>query len=181
MVGGPTPDAGSRVQITRKSEWGPIPLPNAKIDSNGYSVAEVNLRDITNSSHPEENIQIRPNDVISVPRAEIVYVIGEVGKPGGFALNDKENISVLQALALANGLTPNAARNDGKIIRPVPGANRVELAINLKELLNGKAKDMILQPEDILFVPTSYTKGAMKRTLESVVQMTTGMVIYRGW
>jgi polysaccharide export outer membrane protein len=179
MAGGTRPDAGYRVQITRKSEWGPIPLPSAVSISNEYSVAEVNIRNIMNASHPEENIQIFPYDVISVPKADLVYVMGEVRKPGGFVLNDKENISVLQALALAEGMQPTASKKNGKILRPVPGANRVEIAINLQDVLSGKAKDQTLQPEDILFVPDSYAKGTFRRTLESSIQMVTGMAIYR--
>jgi len=114
MAGGARPDAGYRVQITRKSDQGPIPLASATTDSNGYSMAEVNLRDIMTASKPADNIQILPFDVISVPRAELIYVIGEVKKPGGFALNDKQNISVLQALAFAEGMQPNAAGQRGK-------------------------------------------------------------------
>jgi len=68
------------------------------------------------NAHPEENILIQANDVISVPRADIVYVVGEVKKAGGFPLNERENLTVLQAVSLAEGLQPTAApaaSNDG--------------------------------------------------------------------
>jgi polysaccharide biosynthesis/export protein len=179
MAGGVSRDAGYRVKITRKSEWGLIPLPTAITDPRGYSIAEVNIRGINDASHPEENILIFPFDVISVPRAEIVYVMGEVKRPGGFALNDKQTISVLQALALSEGLVSTAAAQKSKILRPVPGSNRIEIDINLKQLLAGKIKDVSLQPEDILFVPNSSAKSAFQKTFDGVVSGVTGMLIYR--
>jgi polysaccharide export outer membrane protein len=179
-VGGTRSDASYRVTITRTKEWGPIPLPTATTDpASPYSVAEVNIRTILDASHPEQNIQILPYDVISVPRAQVVYALGQVRKPGGFVLNDRDTMSVLQLLAMAEGVGPTAAPKDAKIIRPVPGAERIEIAVNVKDMLEGKTKDLILQPEDMLFIPDSYTKGALRRTLDSVIQMTTGMIIYR--
>jgi polysaccharide export outer membrane protein len=179
MAGGLKQDAGYRVKITRKSEWGPIPLPSAKTDPSGdYSIAEVNIRGINDASHPEENIQILPFDVISVPRAEIVYVMGEVRKPGGFALNDKESISVLQVIALSEGLGANASAKNSKILRPVPGANHQEIAINLEQLLQGKTKDVTLQPDDILFVPNSSAKSAFHKTVDGVLSGLSGSLIY---
>ena len=178
LVGGTQPDASSIVTITRPRKWGSIPLPLKSDDpASPYTTAEVNIRTI--SAHPELNIQILPDDVINVPRAAVVYAVGGVNKPGGFALNDKEAVSVLQLVALAGGVGPTAATKDAKIIRPVPGSTRVEMDINLKDVLDGKIKDVMLQPDDILFVPDSYTKGVLRRTLETVIQMSTGMIIYR--
>ena len=180
MAGGLRQDAGYRVKITRKSEWGPIPLPSAKTDATGgYSIAEVNIRGINDASHPEENILILPRDIISVPRAEIVYVMGEVRRPGGFALNDKQSISVLQAIALSEGLGFNAQAKKSKILRPVPGANRLEIPINLEQLLQGKTTDITLQPEDILFVPNSAAKTTFHKTVDNVLYGVTGALIYR--
>jgi polysaccharide export outer membrane protein len=175
------PDASSRVTITRAKEWGPIPLSSATTNpESAYSIAEVNFRSIVDASHPEQNVLILPNDVISVPRAKVIYAMGSVRKPGGFVLNDRDQISIIQLLALAEGLVPTAGSKDAKIIRPVPGsAAGVEVAVNLKDMLDGKTKDIMLQPEDILFVPDSYAKGAFRRTLDTVIQATTGMIIYR--
>jgi len=114
-----------------------------------------------------------------VSRAELVYVMGEVRKPGGFALNDRRTISIIEALARAEGPGPAAKVKDAKIIRSVPGSNRIEIAVNLQDVLHGKAKDVMLQPDDILYVPTSYAKSTIRRTLDTVIQMTTGAVIYR--
>jgi polysaccharide export outer membrane protein len=178
MAGGLKPEAGSRIRVTRKSEWGPIPLP-AVVTEGDYSVAEVNIRSVEDATRPEDNIAILPNDVITVSRAEMVYVMGEVKKPGGFPLNDKRTISIIEALARAEGPGPTAKVKDSKIIREVADSNRIEIAVNLQDVLHGKAKDVMLQPNDILYVPTSYAKSTARRTLDTVIQMTTGAVIYR--
>ena len=176
--GGLKPDAGSRLTITRQKEWGAIPLSSAKPEGD-FTVAEVDIRSIENATNPEENIQILPNDVITVPRADIVYVLGEVGRPGGFILNDRRTISVIEVLARANGVSPTAALKNGKIIRPVPDGTRIEIAVNLGDVRKGKTKDIMLQPDDILFVPPSYAKGVLHRTIDTVVNASTARAIYR--
>jgi polysaccharide biosynthesis/export protein len=179
QVGGLKQDAGSRIKITRQSEWGPIPLPSAKTQGD-LSVAEVSVRGIETATSPEENIQILPNDVITVPRADIIYVLGEVKMPGGFALDERgRTISLIEVLARAGGATPTASLKHAKIVRAVPNANRVEIAVNLRDVTKGKAKDMVLQPDDILYVPNSYAKGAFRRTLDTVVNTATAVAIYR--
>ena len=180
-AGGLRTDAGNAIKITRRKEWGPIPLPSAAPDPSGeFTVAEVSIRSIMEAKNPQENILILPHDVISVPRADLVYVIGSVRKSGGFVMNERESVSVLQALSLAEGLDRFAAPNKAKILRPLPGgANRSEIAVDLKKILAGKSSDVPMQRDDILFVPGSATKAAVVRTAEAAIQMATGMVIYR--
>ena len=115
-----------------------------------------------------------------MPRADIVYVLGEVKMPGGFALDERgRTISLIEVLARAGGATPTAALKHAKIVRAVPNSNRIEIAVNLKDVTKGKAKDMVLQPDDILYVPNSYAKGAFRRTLDTVVNTATAVAIYR--
>jgi polysaccharide export outer membrane protein len=180
-AGGLKPEAGNTVKITRNRRWGAIPLATAKDDATGqFSVAEVNVRSIMEASSPEENIQILPDDVISVPRAQVVYVIGAVRRPGGFPLYERETISVLQALALAEGLDRLAAAKSARILRTSPlSTTRTEIAIDVKKVLAGKSKDVPLEPDDILFVPHSAAKSATLRSLEAVIQLGTGVMIYR--
>ena len=75
-----------------------------------FSTGQVMLKDILEARDPHQNITIRPNDIISIPRAEHVYVLGAVKRAGPFALNDRDTISVLQAISLAEGLNNTAAR-----------------------------------------------------------------------
>ena len=134
--------------------------------------------------NPEQNILIRPEDVLSVPHAEVVYALGDVRKAGGFVLNDRETLSVLQILSLAEGLERTAAPGSARILRPVTGeAKRTEIAVDLKKIMAGEATDVALHPDDILFVPSSAGKKAGWRALEALLGMGTsigtGSAIYR--
>ena len=181
IAGGVKAEAGYQVKITRQIEWGPIPLPSAKPDPSGrFSIAEVGLRDITEAKDPEHNILILPHDIISVPRAEMVYVIGDVTKGGTIVLGDQKEVSVLQALSMAGGLGKTAKPRDAKILRPVAGsATRVEVPVNLKALLAGKGTDISMHPEDILFVPTSGSKSFVVQTVQAALGSSLGAIIYR--
>jgi polysaccharide export outer membrane protein len=180
LAGGLSGDAGHSVKITRRQEWGKIPLRSATQDTSGqFSVAEVSLKSIMEATHPEENVVIRPQDVITVPRAEMVYVIGQVQRAGGFVLNERENISALKALSLAGGLDRAASPQNARILRSAGGSNRLEISLDMKKILAGKTPDVPLQPEDILFVPSSTPKKAAIRAAEAAVQIGTGIIIWR--
>jgi polysaccharide export outer membrane protein len=181
LAGGIRPDAGYSVRITRQLEWGCIPLPKAEVDASGrFSVAELNLKKIMEAKDPGENIQIFPHDVISVPKAEMVYVIGEVRRSGGFVLGEHQSLSVLQALSLAEGLNSTADTRHAKILRLKRDADqREEMAVDVKDVLNGKKPDVPLRGDDILFIPGSTGKKAALRTLEAAIQTGTGLAIWR--
>jgi polysaccharide export outer membrane protein len=182
LAGGLAPEAGHSVKITRRLEWGRVPLPTAKDDETGeFSVAEVELRDIMQAKNPQENILIMPNDVITVPRAQMVYVIGEVQKAGGIVLGDQETMSVLQAMSIAGGIGRTAKPDKAKILRAKEGSTqRTELAVNLKDMLAGKLADMPMQAEDILFVPNSAGKTLAIRALETGAGTGLSAIIFRG-
>ena len=180
MAGGLRSDAGNTVRITRNLEWGPIPLPDAKNDSTGqFSVASVSSKSVIDATDPVENITVKPHDVISVSKADLVYCVGSVNRPGGFVLGQKESMSALQVLSLAEGLNKTAAPDKAKIMRAVAGSpNRTEIAINLKELMAGKAPDLPLRSDDILFIPNSAARSMAARTAEAAIQVATGVAIY---
>jgi len=180
LAGGVRQDAGHAIKITRRLQWGPIPVPGAAPDVTGrFSVAEINLKEILEARNPAGNIQIMPDDVISVPRAEMVYVIGEVKKSGGFTIGELESLSTLQALSLAEGLNVTAAPQNARILRLDPGApKRAEISVDLRRILAGKENDVRLEPDDILFIPGSKSKNVAIRSLEAAVQIGTGIAIY---
>lgn len=181
LAGGLRPDAGYRVNITRKLKWGRIPLESAGDDTSGqFSVAAVSVKDIMSAANPAVNILIKPEDVISVPRADIIYVIGAVHKSGGFVMNENETLGALQVLALAEGLGRAPATANAKIMRTVPGTNnRAEIPVDLKKILAGKIPDVPLKADDILFVPTSAARNAALRATEAAIQVGTGVAIFR--
>jgi len=181
MAGGLKAEAGNVVVITRQKEQGAIPLPNAKEDPTGrFDVAEVSVKSIMGGKNPQDNILVHPNDVISVPKAELVYVIGAVKKPGGFVLSERETISILEALSLAEGLDRVASPQTAKILRATDrSAQRTEIAVDVKKILTGKSNDLPMTANDILFIPTSASKNAAIRGMEAALQVGTGLAIYR--
>src|SRR5580704_7423003 len=155
LAGGLRPEAGNVIEITRRLEWGPIPLPNAANDSTGqFSVGSVEVRSVMNASNPAENILIKPNDVISVPKADTIYVLGAVKKPGAYVLGEHRTLATLEILALAEGPEKTADTRDSRIMRVIPGSNdRAEIPVDLRTILNGKMPDIPLTADDKLFVP----------------------------
>ncbi|PYT35760.1 MAG: hypothetical protein DMG58_01255 [Acidobacteria bacterium] len=140
---------------------------------------QVNLKDLLESSDSRSNPLVHPGDIVKVTRAGVVYVIGEVRKPGGFVLKSNEKISVLQALALSEGLTPTASKGAARIIRTdQQSGERKETPINLGKILAGKAPDPFLGPKDIVFVPNSAAKTTMTRGVEAAAQTLTGLLIF---
>jgi len=179
MGEGLRPDAGPRVNISRMLENGPIPLANAKPDPSGqFSVANVGVKDLLSGTHPAENITVFPNDVITVPGAEQVFVIGEVKKAGEIPMKG-DGVTVLQALSTAEGFGPTPAPQNAKIIRIVPGSGeRKEIPVDLKKMLAGTTEDMAMRPNDILVVPPSGSKKLGMRVLEAAIQAATGFAMY---
>jgi polysaccharide export outer membrane protein len=180
LADGLRPDAGDQIKITRRREWGALPIRGTVTDPSGeYSIASVSTKSIMEAADPEENIELKPNDVISVPRAKLVYIVGSVRRPGGFALNEKDTISVLQAISLAEGLEKTASAGKAVILRNANGTGHEEVPINVHSILTGKSKDMQLNANDILFIPDSKAKAIALRAAEALVQTGTGMAIYK--
>jgi polysaccharide export outer membrane protein len=100
-----------------------------------------------------------------------------VGKPGGFLIENNDRLTVLQAIALAQGTNRTASLNHAKLIRKTD-AGREELPVPLKKLLANKAPDLVIADGDILFVPGSTAKNAL-RDAESILPAAAGAAIYR--
>ncbi|MEZ5403270.1 MAG: polysaccharide biosynthesis/export family protein [Bryobacteraceae bacterium] len=181
LAGGLREDAGSKVRITRALANGRLPLAGAADDSTGqFSVAEIDLASLMEARNPAENILVAPDDVVAVPVAEVVYVIGEVKRPGGFTLKDRETVHVLQALAMAEGMLATASSKNAKIVRSAKDeTERVEIPVNLGKVMDGQAPDIGMQPGDILVVPNNIPRSVALRTAEAAVQLVTGVIIWR--
>lgn len=139
---------------------------------------EIDLNELLNSREDALNIPIRPFDTISVSKADIVYVAGDVRKPGGYVMGEGGDLTILKALALAEGVNVTAKQSQTRIIRQGPNGTRVEIPVDLKKVLDGKAQDLELAANDILFVPNSASKSAAKRAAEAAVATVSGFLIY---
>src|SRR6202021_2293173 len=106
------------------------------------------------------NAHLQPGDKIIVPRAGIVYVLGEVTRPGGYVLNSTGGVTVLQLMAVAGGPTHVASAGKTRLFRRTENGFQ-EQNIDVKKLLRGKAHDVAVRDEDILFVPSSIIKTAL--------------------
>jgi polysaccharide export outer membrane protein len=159
-VGGLQPNAERHVKVTRHEEYGPIPLPEALVDpEKKVSTVDVNLGSLRENINPAENILLQPYDVISVGRAEPVFVNGEVNRVGGIELAERESIPILQALTQSGGFSRDAKKGKVRILRPILNTSRrAVIEVDVSELLDGKGLDIPLQPGDIVYVPRSYTR-----------------------
>jgi len=182
VAGGLSPNAGSTAVLVRKDQpsrpGGPSdfdrPLPS------NDSRLTIDLAKLMAGKDPSLNIEVRAGDVVSVAIAPLIYVVGAVVKPGGFVLQDPHSgITVLQALAMAQGLKSIAAGSRSLIVRRLEnGSNRQEIPIDVSKLMAGKLGDQPLEPNDILFIPESGAKKALSRTGEVAVQMANGALMY---
>lgn len=161
-AGGTTAKAGDFVTISHRSE----PQKSSRV-ALSYSADDPS----------RDNVAVYPGDTIVVSKAGIVYVVGDVRQPSGFVI-DKSQLTVLQAIAMAQGTNPTAALQRVKLVRTTK-EGREETPIDLRRVLEAKAPDLKLQADDIIFVPTSTAKSATRRGLEAIVQTATGVAIYR--
>ncbi len=125
----------------------------------------------------ENNPKVLPGDTIYVERTGIVYVVGDVAHPGGFPMDHDAQLTVLQAVALAQGTNPTAAKGKAQLIRTT-AQGRQQIPVNLKKILTAKATDLALQDNDILFVPSSASKTALK-DFEAALPTASAASIYR--
>lgn len=108
----------------------------------------------------DDNVLVYPGDTVLVPKTPLVYVLGDVGRPGGYPWSGNDSqLSVLQAVGIAGGLQPTAAANHARLVRKRPGGTYVELDLHLAEMEKGKKPDIPLQADDILYIPFSYMRN----------------------
>lgn len=166
-AGGLADSAGNTVTITR-------PRPDGTTEQ-----TTVNLHELIDQGNPKANVMLYGGEVVSVPRAGIVYVVGAVDRPGGFVLqNEGQRLTVLKALALAGG-TKEGARLEQAVIIHREGSSNQETAVDIKKILARKAPDVPLEANDILFVPDRAGRRALARVGEAALSMITGITVLR--
>jgi polysaccharide biosynthesis/export protein len=162
MAGGLTPLAGTNITIAHVGR--PNEPEHVKIST---AVA----------SSPLDNPPIVSGDSIFVEKTGLIYVIGDVVRPGAFPMDHDEHLTILQALALAQGTT-YAAKSGASIVIRTTAQGHQAIPVDLKKILASKASDSLLQDNDILFVPNSGTKVALKN-IESLLPVATSAALFR--
>ncbi len=162
QAGGTTPAAKNEVTIERHADG---------------SILTVALsRDARESLAAD--VEVLPGDKVIVPRAGIIYVLGDVYRPGGFVMQNDGKMTVLQAVAMAEGTQTTASLNSAVLIRNSP-SGYVRVPVALKKMLQGKGRDSQMKAEDILYIPNSSMKSILYRGLPGVIASAAGAAIYR--
>lgn len=119
---------------------------------------------------PESNPYIRPGDIISVPETDQVFITGQIVKPGPISM--RTQMTLLQALGMAGGFMPEAARHRVRVIRQDPSTKiREEFLFNVDHIRQKKAEDIVLQPNDVVDVPASIPKNVGRGLLAVAIGM----------
>jgi polysaccharide export outer membrane protein len=156
-AGGTTPLAGPDITIQRASDASTVTVVLSKDAHQSLST----------------NIGLYPGDKVIVPRAGLVYVLGDVGRPGGFVMENDGKISLLQALAMAGGTTHTSQMNGSRLLRKGP-SGYADIQIELNKMLKGQKPDIQLETEDILYVPSSTVKTVLARSSPAILAAASG-------
>jgi polysaccharide biosynthesis/export protein len=180
QAGGISEAAGNNVIITRQEHPDPAPADSGKASAaTAPQTFTISLSDVLESGDPRFNIPLVGGDVVSIPRAGIIYVVGAINHPGGFVLHDdRDRMTALKMLSLAGGTTPTAKTKNAVILRKnLDSGKRDEVPIDLSKLMKLQSTDVQLVPNDILFVPDSSGKKALHRAGDVAVGLTTGLAL----
>jgi polysaccharide export outer membrane protein len=145
---------------------------------NDVRQVRLNVSVQTPQSIAESNFELLPGDTISVSRSGVIYIIGDVGRPGGFLVEHNDRLSVVQALALAQGANQTAAMSKSQLMRKTD-AGRLQYQIDLKKILAGRGADPLMADGDILYVPVSYKKVYSLRAIEAIIGLGSQVAVYR--
>jgi polysaccharide export outer membrane protein len=153
-AGGLTEDAGPEILITR-----------ARSERAGATTEHIQVKALLNAASPELNVSLTGGEEITIPATGRVFVVGNVKKPGAFALREAGEGTVLQMLALAEGVAPFAAKQ-AWLYRRGPDGQRREVAVELRQIMERKHDDVRVLPDDILYVPENRGRRLSVAALE---------------
>lgn len=160
VAGGPGTRAGNSVTVTRAGDK-----------------AEPLQVSLSGRGGSQDNPEIFPGDRITIGQAGIVYVLGEVGRPGGFLIDRHSSITVLQALALAEGLQASASIKKATLLRKSGDTNQL-ISVNIHKILNAEAPDLLVHEGDILYINGSLTRGLGRSALVTMMATASTAAVY---
>ena len=184
-AGGISDNAGTVLLITRQTRQETIrPVSESSKDEpdSGTQTIKIQLQDLLDTGDPRFNIQVYGGDVVNVPPAGIVYVMGGgVTQPGGYVIQSHgEQITVLKAVALAHGLGGFAKPNEAVIYRLNPNTGEREaIPVRIKEIEKNSSEDIAMKSNDVLYVPDSLGLKIAAKGAEAAVGVGSGVLVYR--
>jgi polysaccharide biosynthesis/export protein len=138
---------------------------------------QIALQPTPAAMHAQVNPVVLPGDTIFVGKAGVVYILGDVLRPGGVLVDNNERLSLIEALALSGGLNKTAALSKTILIRQSP-AGRDQVNLDLKHVLYGEQADLLLSDGDIVYVPSSIGKTLLYRGTEAIFGVATNAAYY---
>jgi polysaccharide biosynthesis/export protein len=193
-AGGIADDAGPDILITRPSHPGemtaaagpgsdpPSTDPPSDPPADNAQIMTIHLEDLLEAGDSRFDVPVYGGDVIRVPKAGIIYILGEgIAAPGGYVLQGHgEKVTVLKAVALAHGLTGFAKADSSVILRTDPATGkRVAINVHLKKIEKHKEDDVPVVSNDVLYIPDSTGKKALARGGEAAIGIGTAVTVYR--
>jgi polysaccharide export outer membrane protein len=176
MAQGLDSNAGNSIQVIRAKTASEA----ADQEATPAQTVSINIEDLFENGKTELNVPVYAGDTINVLRAGSIFVVGEVSRPNEFVLRNGKNVSLSQAIALANGFTKDANKSQCIVIRYHRDGSKEEIKADAGKILRAQAMDVTLLPNDILFVPASKVKPAALRALDSTIAVAMGRIIYSG-
>jgi polysaccharide biosynthesis/export protein len=156
-AGGTTPLAGAEITIQRAGDGTTLTVPLSKDAHHSLS----------------SNVRLYPGDKVIIPRSGLVYVLGDVGRPGGFIMENDGNITLLQAVAMAGGTTHTSSMNGSRLLRK-GASGYTDIHIELSKMLKGQQGDVQLEAGDIVYVPSSAMKSAFTKAAPAMLAAASG-------
>jgi polysaccharide biosynthesis/export protein len=163
-AGGITQLSASKVIITRRND----PEHPVTVDYNPQALTPI-----------VPDVQIYPGDTVLIPRAGIVYVLGDVNKAGGYVLDGRNTLTAERAMALAGGEGRFAALKKAQLVRTLQGGRKEMITVPLDLIYKGKSPDVALQDGDILYVPLSEGKLWTTQAITSAITIASQVTIYK--
>ena len=171
--------AGKEVLVQRPTGFQNLHHVDGLRETDPHTVS-IDLKKLIYQQDRQLNLEIEPFDTISVSRPDLVYLAGAFNRPGAYVLENKNTVTVLEAVAMAQGTGPNARPAKAAIIRRSPDGGTSFVRLDLRKVLEGKSPDVNLAANDILFVPTSSTKSMGRQSMPTILGILSGLVIYHG-
>jgi polysaccharide biosynthesis/export protein len=130
------------------------------------------VRKLIDNADPALNVMLHGGEEVLVPEALKIYVVGNVKKPGAYPVKNDEETTILQLLALSEGLTPYSAKV-AYVYRRSPGGSKAEVPVPLAKIMKRQSPDVPLQANDILYIPDNNGKRLTAETIDRIAGLGT--------